>query len=127
MNLSKLLQINGNKYPEKEALILGDHRLTYKQWNDQADHLARYLQQKGIQKGDKVVLMMPNVPDFAILYFAIIRAGGVAVPINARFSHDEVAYILDDCQAKGIFVHEMVYPAVAKLPEVQPSRFYVKN
>ena len=127
MNLSKLLQINGNKYPEKEALILGDHRLTYKQWNDQADHLARYLQQKGIQRGDKVVLMMPNVPDFAILYFAIIRAGGVAVPINARFSHDEVAYILDDCQAKGIFVHEMVYPAVAKLPEVQPSRFYVKT
>src|SRR5690606_36218160 len=95
MNVSKLLAINGNKYPDKEALICGEQRLTYRQWNEAANHLARLLEQRGVQPGDKIVLMMPNVPEFAILYFAIIRAGGIVVPINPRFSHDEAAYILD--------------------------------
>lgn len=127
MNLSKILQINGNKYPDREALVLGEQRLTYRQWNEQADHLAQHLQQRGIQRGDKVVLMMPNVPDFAILYFAVLRAGGVVVPINVQFSRDEVAYILEDCQAKGLVVHEGVFPAVAELAKMQSSRFYVKT
>ncbi|MFD1435553.1 class I adenylate-forming enzyme family protein [Kroppenstedtia eburnea] len=127
MNLSKVLQINGDKYPDREALLFGEQRITYRQWNEQADHLARHLQQKGIQRGDRVVLMMPNLPDFAILYFAILRAGGVAVPINARFSREEVAYILEDCQAGGIFVHEKLFPSVAELAGMQPSRFHVKT
>lgn len=127
MNVSKLLAINGNKYPEKEALVCGEQRLTFRQWNEAADHLACHLEQKGVRPGDKIVLMMPNVPDFAILYFAIIRAGGIVVPINPRFSQDEVAYILSDCQAKALFVHEAVYPAVARLADATDDRIYVKT
>ena len=127
MNVSKLLAINGNKYPDKEALICGEQRLTYRQWNEAANHLARLLEQRGVQPGDKIVLMMPNVPEFAILYFAIIRAGGIVVPINPRFSHDEAAYILDDCQAKALFVHEAVYPAVRRLAANADGRLYVKT
>lgn len=127
MNLSKILHINGNKYPDRDALLFGEQRVTYRQWNEQADHLAHHLQQKGIQRGDRVVLMMPNLPDFAILYFAILRAGGVVVPINVQFSRDEVAYILEDCQARGMFVHEELFPSVAELAKLQPSRFYVKT
>jgi len=126
MNVSKLLAIDGNKYPEREALVLGELRPTYRQWNEAADHLARLLQQKGVQRGDRIVLMMPNVPDFAILYFAVIRAGAIVVPINPRFSQDEVAYILDDCQAKGLFVHEAVFPAVTRLAESN-GRLFVKT
>lgn len=127
MNLSTLLSMNANKYPDKEALVFGEQRFTYKQWHEQADHLAGHLQQKGITRGNKVVLMMPNVPDFAILYLAIVRAGGVAVPINARFSVEEVAYILEDCQAKGMIVHEQLYPSVAPLSKRLPSCLYVKT
>ena len=64
---------------------------------------AGLLRAKGIEAGDRVAVMLPNVPYFAILYFGILRAGAVVVPLNPRYGGSEVAYHVGDSEAKLLF------------------------
>lgn len=127
MHLSALLQMNGRKYPDKDALIMGEEKISFAEWNRLSDHLAAILREKGITRGDRVVMMMPNVPDFALFYFAVIRAGGIIIPINARSSREEVMYILRDSEAKGLLVHDLLYDHVSTLPDEYSLSFYIKS
>lgn len=127
MNLSYLLNMDARKYPDKEALVMGEQRLTYQAFNSQVNHLANVLQQKGLQRADKVVLIMPNVPEFAISYFAIIRAGGIAVPIAATLKEQEIAYIVGDCQPRGLLSHEALMANVQNIPDQFPLDFAIKT
>ncbi|EGL82704.1 AMP-dependent synthetase and ligase [Caldalkalibacillus thermarum TA2.A1] len=117
MNLSQLLSISARKYPNKEAMVFNHQRLTYREWNDKVDCLAWYLQEKGLQPGQCMVIMAPNTPEFACLYYAVIRAEGIVVPVNPRLSKEEVLYIIKDCDAYGIFVHEVLLPQFQDLPQ----------
>ena len=102
-NLSTLLEDSATRYPERDAVVLGDTRLTYAQVNGAANQIANLLVSKGIEPGDKVALSCPNLPYFTIVYFGILKAGATVVPLNVLLKGREVAYHLADAEAKAFF------------------------
>jgi long-chain acyl-CoA synthetase len=96
--------------PAKAALIHQDHPITYAELDASVDQVAAALGSLGIRKGDRVAVMIQNIPHFAYAYFGIARAGGVAVPINVLYTADEVAHILADSEARAILVSEPFAP-----------------
>jgi len=106
LNLSSLLEDSARRYPTRDAVVLGDTRLTYAQVNAAANQVANLLVERGIQPGDKVALSCPNLPYFPIVYYGILKAGAVVVPLNVLNKGREVAYFLDDADAKAYFCFE---------------------
>ena len=105
-NLSEFLEESARKYPDRDAVVLGDTRLTYARVNAAANQVANLLVERGIRPGDKVALTCPNLPYFTIVYFGILKAGAVVVPLNVLFKSREVAYHLADSDAKAYFCFE---------------------
>jgi long-chain acyl-CoA synthetase len=101
--LASLLENSAATFPDREAIVLGDVRLTYAQVNGAANHVANLLVSRGIQPGDKVALSCPNLPFFPIVYYGILKAGATVVPLNVLLKAREVAYHLDDSDAKAYF------------------------
>ena len=105
-NLASLLETTAQEYPDRTAMVLGDTRLSYAQLNAGANQVANLLISHGIGAGDKVALMLPNLPYFTVIYFGILKAGAVAVPMNVLFKQREIAYHLQDSGAVALFAFE---------------------
>jgi len=105
-NLAAILDDTTAKHPERTAIVFGDTRLTYAQLTGAANQVANLLVSRGIQPGDKVAVSIPNLPYFTIVYFGILKAGASVVPLNVLLSEREVAYHLDDSDAKAFFAFE---------------------
>ncbi len=99
LNLAVLLEESAKEKPEKPALILDGHELTYAEMSDAAKKFANALAGLGVEPGDKIALMVPNVPRFAIAYYGILNTGAVVVPLNVLLKGPEVAYHLNDSDA----------------------------
>ncbi len=106
LNLASLLENSAARFPDREAVVLGDTRLTYQQVNGLADQVANLLVARGIDRGDKVALSCPNLPYFPIVYYGILKAGATVVPLNVLLKGREVAYHLADSDAKAYFCFE---------------------
>jgi long-chain acyl-CoA synthetase len=106
LNLAMLLEDNASKHPERDAIVFGNTRLTYARLNAAACQVANGLKARGIGPGDKVALSCPNVPHFPIAYYGILKAGATAVPLNVLLSSREIAYHLQDSDAKAYFCFE---------------------
>ena len=102
-NLSIFLEDSARRYPGRDALVLGDVRLTYAQVDAMANQVANLLVDLGVGRGDRVALTCPNLPYFPVIYYGILEAGGVVVPLNVLNKGREVAYYLDDSDAKVYF------------------------
>ena len=105
-NLAALLEISAVNHPEREALVLGDTRLTYAEVDAAAGRVANLLVSRGVQPGDKVALSCVNIPQFSIVYFGILKAGAVVVPLNVLLKGREIAYHLQDSDAKAYLCFE---------------------
>ncbi len=101
LNLSVLLEDSARKHPSRDAVVLGDARLSYGQVDAAANQVANLLVSRGIRPGDTVALSCPNTPHFPIAYYGILKAGAVVVPLNVLLKGREIAYHLADCQAKA--------------------------
>lgn len=119
MNSSQLLERNARKYPHTEAVIGKGNRYSYPQLDALVNRVGNGLLQNGIRQGDKVVLFMPNVPEFVIAYFAVQRIGAIIVPINAKLTQSEVEYIIGHCDAKAIIAHHLLFESVRGLNSPQ--------
>jgi long-chain acyl-CoA synthetase len=102
-NLSTMLRESTLANPDKVALILDEHQLQYRMVDGAADRVAQALRDNGIAPGTAVGLMLPNVPQFLIVYYGILRAGCTAVPMNVLLKAPEVAYYLQDSGARAFF------------------------
>lgn len=91
-------------YPDKVAVVHGDRRYTYKQLEERVNRLASRLLDAGLQKGDRVAFLAPNIPPLLEAHFGVLAAGCVLVPINTRLSPDDIGYILEHSGAKLLFV-----------------------
>ena len=103
LNLSIFLEESARRNPSQTAIIFADKRLTYNQLNAAANQVAGGLRKMGIQPGDKVALSCPNLPYFPIIYYGILKAGAIVVPLNVLLKRREVAYHLTDSDAKAYF------------------------
>lgn len=116
MNISLLLERNARKYPKKEAVVSESKQFTYWELNKFVNQLANSLSTYGLNKGDKVVLYMPNTPEFIISYFAVLRLGGIIVPVSAKLTSNELSYILNHSDAKALIAHDLLFDQVKDLP-----------
>ena len=103
LNLANILDYSAKEYAENTAIVFGDKRFSYQQLNAAANQVANGLVAQGIGKGDKVALSCPNLPYFPIVYFGILKAGAVVVPMNVLLKGREIAYHLNDSDAKAYF------------------------
>src|SRR5215212_11924951 len=106
LNLAVILEETSKNKPEKPALILGDTALNYAELGAAAKKFANALVSLDIEPGDKVALMVPNVPQFAIAYYGILNVGASVVPLNVLLKSPEVAYHLDDSDAVTLVAWE---------------------
>jgi long-chain acyl-CoA synthetase len=106
-------------YPNCVYTIFSDATRTYAQVKDTADRLANFLQAKGIRKGDRVAIFLPNLPHYPAVFFGILKAGAVCVTCNPLYTAKELNYQLKDCGAKIVFCmdHPHFYPTTVKAIE----------
>lgn len=102
-NLAGNLTATVSRSPQATAIILDDVRLSYADLDTASARMAGYLAAQGIRPGDRVALMLPNIPAFAVIYYGALRAGAVVVPMNPLFKAREIEYYLSDSGAKMIF------------------------
>jgi len=91
-------------FPDKTAVVHGERRYTYRQFEERVNRLAQALRQAGLRKHDRVAFLCPNIPTMLEAHFGVPAAGGVLVAINIRLSTDEIGYILEHSGATFLFV-----------------------
>ncbi len=131
MNLASIVTESAERTPDGPAIRLGELELSYAALDDRSARLATLLRDKGLAPGDRVGVMLPNVPDFPVAYYGVLRAGGVVVPMNVLLKRREIAFYLEDSGARLLlawhgFAEEAQAGAAeagAELIEVEPAAF----
>jgi long-chain acyl-CoA synthetase len=99
LTIASILAESAVRFPDNDAVVIGDLRLTYAQLFAHAKQYAAVLQDKGVGPGDKVALLLPNTPHFPLAYFGTLALGAVAVPVHALLKAEEIEYVLTDSGA----------------------------
>jgi len=131
LNLASIVTESAAADPAATAVRLGDLELTYGELDDRSARLAAVLRERGLQQGDRVGVMLPNVLEFPISYYGVLRAGGVVVPMNVLLKRREIAFYLEDSGAElllawhgfGEEARAGAEEAGAELIEVEPQSF----
>ncbi|MEK5077583.1 long-chain-fatty-acid--CoA ligase [Solibacillus sp. FSL W7-1436] len=101
--------------PNKVAIHFMGRELTYKELYESALKFANYLRSLGVEKGDRVAIMLPNCPQAVIAYYGTMYAGGVVVQTNPLYTERELQYQMSDSGAKVILVMDILYPRAMKI------------
>jgi long-chain acyl-CoA synthetase len=105
MNIYEPLQRAQDRFPEKEAVLFRGQSTSYGELCQQACCLSTALEKHyGVQRGDRVAIFLPNIPEFVIAYYAIERLGAIAVSLNVMLKRGEVEFILRDCGAAFLII-----------------------
>jgi acyl-CoA synthetase (AMP-forming)/AMP-acid ligase II len=114
MNLSQLLETQARKYSHKPAIIFKDQAIDFTQLKDNAFRLADSLFKLGIKKQDKVIIYLPNWPEYIYSYLAIWSIGATAVPLDFMLTEEEIISCIAHAEAKGIILKSK--------PQVSPDK-----
>lgn len=133
--LHAFLEESAAKYPDRVAIYFkpshqgfATSSLTYRQLNELADRLAAALAGLGVKKGDRVAIFMPNIPQFLISYYGILKAGAVVVASNPTYTDRELEYQLKDSGAQTILCMSRFYSTVLHvLPRTDIKHVIVTN
>lgn len=98
------------RFPDREALVFGDQRLTFSQVNDEIDRVARGFIAVGIKPGDKVALWLMNQPEWIFIMFALAKVGAIQVPVNTRFRTHDLSYLLKQSDCAFVITHDTSGP-----------------
>jgi len=109
LNLASILRNSAHKYAKKPCLIVGDTVINYETAHAYAQRFASALTRLGVKRGQHVALMLPNVPQFTIAYYAAHYIGAPVVPLNVLLTPEEIAYHLEDSDAVALVVWEGFY------------------
>lgn len=102
-------------FPQKTAIHFLGKDLSYEELYQSAMKMANYLQKLGIQKGDRVSIMLPNCPQAVISFYGILYAGGVVVMTNPLYTEREISYQMKDSGAKAIIALDILFPRINKV------------
>ncbi|MDX6268091.1 MAG: long-chain acyl-CoA synthetase [Frankiales bacterium] len=100
LTIASILAESAVRFPDNDAVVLGDLRISYAELWAHARQYAAVLREHGVGPGDKVALLLPNTPHFPLTYFGTLALGGVAVPVHALLKAEEIEYVLADSGAK---------------------------
>jgi long-chain acyl-CoA synthetase len=113
-NLALILSETAQSSPDRPVALFAGGQLTYRELDQASDRLAAALAAAGIRPGDPVALQLPNIPQFLVSYFGILKAGAVVVPLNVMLQAPEVAFHLSDSGARILITWEGVLAEAAK-------------
>ncbi|MDX1417402.1 MAG: long-chain fatty acid--CoA ligase, partial [Candidatus Promineifilaceae bacterium] len=108
-SLASILEESARKNPNHVAVVFQGKEITYRELNEAATGVAAGLVASGFKKGDRAVIYMPNTPQFVMIYFGILRAGGIVIATNPLYSERELEHQLHDCGAETVFVMSRYY------------------
>src|SRR5512138_3704180 len=115
--LFHFLEEAAKKYPDRACTIFKGAVISYQDMNARTDHVAAALVDLGVKKGDRVGIFMPNVPQFVITYFGILKAGGVVVAVNPTYPPDEVITPVNDANIEIMFTLTRFYNVLTAVRE----------
>ena len=129
MTLTEMLERSIEKYGRRYAILFKRERITYKELGERVDRLASGLIRKGAKKGDRIGILLGNCPEFIVSYFAILKTGGIVVPLNNFLKGEELRYILDNAGVSTLITSkgfmEIVGPLRLRLERLE--RVIVSN
>ncbi len=105
-NLYQILEDATSKYPENEAVVFGENRIIYEEVKQATDRLARGLKELKLGPGDRMALMLPNVPHFLMSYFALLKIGVSIVPVSILCKAEEIRHQLENSEVRGVVFWE---------------------
>lgn len=114
--LQSILDDTARDYPNQPYTIFNDAVRTFAQVKDTADRVANFLASRGVEKGDRVAVFLPNLPHYPAIFFGILKAGAVCVTCNPLYTPSELNYQLNDAGAKVVFCmdHPQFYPTTVE-------------
>ena len=121
----RLLERTLRVFPEKDAVVYGDLRWSYRRFAHEVGRLAGALQRAGAAPGDRVAFLAPNVPELLVAHFAVLRIGAALVAINTRLHAEEVGYILDHSGARFVFCDPALAPQILEAPPLAARPTFV--
>ena len=121
MTLSTLISEKAKNIPERICIKFRKEKITYSEMDNLVSSVAGGLVTLGLHTKDRVAILMDNCPGYIVSYFAILRAGGVAVPINTFLTPDEISYILNDSKCRIIIYNSPFRAQTEKVKNIIPS------
>ncbi len=110
VSVSQTLRHSAEKFKDRAALIFMDHEISFQTLEAQVNRFAQALKDLGIQKGDRVAIMLPNLPQFVVAHYATLRIGAVCAMVNPLYTEHELGYLLDDSGAETLIILDSLYP-----------------
>ena len=120
-NLADLFESVADHVPEREAVVYGERRLTFRQIDQRATQLAHWLRQHGISAGDRVGLYLYNCNEYLEGALAAFKLGASPVNINFRYVEEELRYLCDDADLKALIFHREFAPRVVAVAPRLPA------
>lgn len=118
MNICEHLTVAAKLFPDKVAVVFEQTTLTYVELDRLSQSAAEMLRESGITRGDRVAIMLPNVPAFIVWYYAAVRLGAIAVSISSRLAPSELDFLVSDCDARVFVCLEETSDAIRdQMPE----------
>ena len=114
MNLNHYLDQTASERGTETAIRYPGGEVTYKNLLEAVRRLARGLHSIGIERGDRVAVMLPNLPQFPIVFYALLRLGAVVVPVNMMYKRRETIGLLEDSEAKALIAWQGVWEDISK-------------
>jgi len=122
-NLRLMLEEVAKNYGAKTAVVSGERRLSYAELDEASNKVANALMGVGVGRGDRVAMLLTNSPEFVIIYFGIVKIGGIAVPLDVKYKIDELASLFDDSQPKVLVAEspllELLAPALPRFKYIE--------
>ncbi len=115
LRLHDFLEQSAKDYPDRPCSIFKGAVITYREMGELTDRLAAGLVARGVNKGDRVAIFMPNSPQFVIAFYAILKAGGVVVATNPLYMHREIEHQMNDSGAELMLVMSNFYNTVKEV------------
>lgn len=123
MNIRLMLEGTVNKYSDKSAIVSGERRVSYAELDENSNKIANTMMNIGIKKGDRVAMLLTNSPEFVAVYFGIIKAGAIAVPLDIEYKVGELQSLFGNCQPKVLVAEsstlEPLIPFLSRFDSVE--------
>ncbi|MEQ8839294.1 MAG: AMP-binding protein, partial [Lacipirellulaceae bacterium] len=128
MNICEHLTAAAKRLPDKEAIVFEGQSFSFAQLEQLSAQAAMRLSEAGVGRGDRVAIMLPNVPAFVVWYYASLRLGAITVSISTRLTEKEVAFVVSDCEATAFVADtETIQKQTEYLPDCVAKTFGVSD
>ena len=115
--LDRFLDNAVRDFPEREAVIFQGRKITYRQLGEEVANVASGLAQRGLKKGQRMAIMLPNCPQYIAAYYAILKIGGIVVNVNPMYVERELEFQLKDAGVETILALRDLYPRLEAVRE----------